>query len=157
MSPRLAGSHNGRRPPGITLTIPEAATAARALDAAIALMYSHLAVPCPNCQEGPCAQHAADMETARAYRELRAELGAQLPRSGDRWAELAAHHPARDPGQRHHRLLPVQARRISGQSKRPADDDRGLAADPVDRRHGQRTCRPRKGENGAEGAPFASD
>ena len=48
MSPRLAGSHNGRRLPEITLTIPEAATAARALDAAIALMYSHLAVPCPD-------------------------------------------------------------------------------------------------------------
>jgi hypothetical protein len=88
MSPRLAGSHNGRRPPEIALTIPEAATTARALDAAIGLMYSRLAVLCPDCPEGPCARHAADMETARAYRELRAELGAQLPRSGDRWAEL---------------------------------------------------------------------
>ena len=85
MSPRLVGSHNGRRPPEIALTIPEAATAARALDAAIALMYSHLSVPCPDCQEGPCARHAADIETAGAYRQLRAELGAQLPRSGDRW------------------------------------------------------------------------
>jgi hypothetical protein len=55
MSPRLAGSHIGRRPPEIALTIPEAATAARALDAAIGLMYSLLAVPCPDCQEGPCA------------------------------------------------------------------------------------------------------
>ena len=55
MSPRLAGSHNGRRPPEIALAIPEAATAARALDAAIALMYSHLSVPCPDCQQGPCA------------------------------------------------------------------------------------------------------
>jgi hypothetical protein len=88
MSPWLAGSHNGRRPPEIALTIPEAATAARALDAAIALMYSQLGVPCAACQQGPCARHTADMETARAYRELRAELGAQLPRSGDRWAEL---------------------------------------------------------------------
>ncbi len=89
MSPRLAGSHTGRRPPEIALTIPEAATAARALDAAIALIYSHLAAPCPDCRhEGPCARHAADMKTARAYRELRAELGAQLPRSDDRWAEL---------------------------------------------------------------------
>ena len=88
MSPRLVGSHNGRRPPEIALTIPEAATAARALDAAIALMYSQLSVPCPYCQEGPCARHAADMETTNAYRQLRAELGAQLPRSGDRWAEL---------------------------------------------------------------------
>jgi hypothetical protein len=89
MSPRLAGSHTGRRPPEIALTIPEATTAARALDAAIALMYSHLAVPCSGCRhEGPCARHAADLETARAYRELRAELGAKLPRSGDRWAEL---------------------------------------------------------------------
>jgi hypothetical protein len=88
MSPRLVGSHNGRRPPEIVLTIPEAVTAARALDAAIALMYSHLSVPCPDCQEGPCARHAADIETAGAYRQLRAELGAQLPRSGDRWAEL---------------------------------------------------------------------
>ena len=89
MSPRLIGSRNGRRPTEITLTIPEATMAVRALDAAIDLMYSHLAVPCPNChQEGPCARHAADMETIRAYRELRAELGAQLPRLGDRWAEL---------------------------------------------------------------------
>jgi hypothetical protein len=88
MSPRLVGSHNGRRPPEIALAIPEAATAARALDTAIGLMYSRLSVSCPDCQEGPCARHAADMETARAYRELRAELGAQLPRSGDRWAEL---------------------------------------------------------------------
>ena len=89
MSPRLVGSHNGRRPPEITLTILEAVTAACALDAAIALMYSHLAVPCPRCtREGPCPRHAADLETARAYRELRAHLGAQLPRSGERWAEL---------------------------------------------------------------------
>ena len=88
MSPRLAGSHTGRRPPEIALTIPEAVTAARALDAAIGLIYGHLAVPCPDCREGPCARHAADMETARAYRELRAGLGAHLPRSGDRWVEL---------------------------------------------------------------------
>ena len=90
MSPRLAGSHLGRRPPEIALTIPEAATAARALDAAIALMYSHLAVPCSLCRlgESPCTRHAADLETARAYRALRAELGAKLPRSGDRWSEL---------------------------------------------------------------------
>jgi hypothetical protein len=33
-------------------------------------------------------RHAADIEIALAYRELRAELGAELPRSGDRWAEL---------------------------------------------------------------------
>ena len=65
------------------------ATAARALDVAIALVYSHLAAPCPGCRhEGPCVRHSADLETARAYRELRAELGAQLPRSGDLWAEL---------------------------------------------------------------------
>ena len=51
-------------------------------------MYSHLSLPCPDCQEGPCARHAADMETAGAYRELRAELGTHLPRAGDRWAEL---------------------------------------------------------------------
>ena len=90
MSPRLAGSHTGRRPPEIALTIPEAATAARALDAAIALMYSHLAVPCP---EGPCARHAADMETARAYRELRAVLVEVDP--GPRQAQhLVAPQPA---------------------------------------------------------------
>jgi hypothetical protein len=75
MSPRLAGSHTGRRPPEIALTIPEAVTAARALDAAIRLIYGHLAAPCPDCGEGPCGRHAADMETARAYRELRARPG----------------------------------------------------------------------------------
>ncbi len=56
--------------------------------AAIGLMYNQLAGPCPNCQEGLCARHADEMATARAYRKLRAELGAQLPRSGDRRAEL---------------------------------------------------------------------
>ena len=96
MSPRRAGSRHGRRPPEITLTIPEAATAARALDAAISLMYSHLAVSCPDCWDGSCARHAADMATIRAYRELRAELGAQLPRPGDRWAELMT-VPVHDP------------------------------------------------------------
>jgi hypothetical protein len=114
MSPRLTGSHNGRRPPEITLTIPEAATAARALDAAISLLYTHLAVPCPDCQEAPCAGHAADIETVRAYRELRAELGAQLPRSGDRWAELITTPDPRvrnqvravaDPAERHQSRL----------------------------------------------------
>jgi hypothetical protein len=90
MSPRLAGSHRGRRPPEIALTITEAATAVRALDAAIALIHSHLAAPCPACRhsENPCARHVADVATVRAYRELRAELGAKLPRSGDRWADL---------------------------------------------------------------------
>jgi hypothetical protein len=114
MSPRLAGSHNGRRPPEIALTIPEAATAARALDAAIGLMYHQLAAPCRNCQHGPCARHAADMETARAYGQLRAELGAQLPRSGDRWAELLT-----NPGERSNTAASAGRRRTADEGERP--------------------------------------